>query len=355
MTTAACNPVIVGTRAGSGWRWRGPISAAAAALLLLGGVVLSMSVGASGVSIADASRVLFTGGAGTGTAGEMAGRIVWDLRLPRALCSILAGAGLATAGVLLQSVTRNPLADPGLVGITAGAGVAATIVLAVLPTAALVLPVIAFMGALVSAIAVYAVSWQPGIGASPIRMVLAGVAVNAVLGAVIGFLITAYSDRIPSVMLWTVGSFNGRSWHHVRLILPYAVAGLTLAVALHRSLGVMELGDDAARSLGVRVERVRLLAFTAAALLAGASVAVAGTIGFVGLVVPHVVRLVLGAGASPVRVLFLSMAAGAGLLLWSDLGARTVLAPSELPVGVITAAIGGPYFIYLLYRSGWLR
>jgi iron complex transport system permease protein len=351
VSSAAINPA---NDAGANThRVRGVVAACIGLAVLGFGVLLSMSVGASGVSIADAWNALFAGSAEQ--ADTLASRIVWDLRLPRAICSIIAGAGLATAGVLLQSVTRNPLADPGLVGVTAGAGVAATIVLAAIPTAALMLPMIAFIGALVSAIAVYAVSWQPGIGASPIRMVLAGVAVNAVLGAVIGFLVTAYSDRIPSVMLWTVGSFNGRSWHHVRLILPYALVGLSLAVVLHRSLAVMDLGDDAARSLGVRVERIRLIAFTGAALLAGASVAVAGTIGFVGLVVPHVVRLVLGSGASPARVLFMSMLGGAALLLWSDLGARTVLAPSELPVGVITAAVGGPYFIYLLYRSEWLR
>lgn len=278
--------------------------------------------------------------------------IVTRARLPRAACAMLAGANLAVAGVLLQSVTRNPLADPGLIGVTAGAGVAATVVLAVLPDAATALPFAAFIGATTSAVFVYAVSWRPGGGASPVRMILAGVAVNAVLGAVIGLLITAFADRIPAVLYWTAGSFNGRGWHHLRLIAPYSVAGLGLALFLAPGIRVLEFGDDTAATMGVRVERTRLLAFAAASLLAGSAASIAGLVGFVGLVVPHIVRLMLGTNRLIVPV---SMLAGAGVLLWSDLAARTVLAPSELPVGVVTGLIGGPYFIFLLYRSGWLR
>jgi iron complex transport system permease protein len=314
--------------------------------LLAAGLAASLAMGAVSIPLADVLAALRS------STDDTTSRIVWDLRLPRGLCAMLAGVNLAVAGMLLQSVTRNPLADPGLVGVTAGASTAATIVLAALPAAASALPMVAFLGALAAAVIVYAVSWQPGRGASPMRMILAGVAVNAMLGAVIGFLITAFADRIPSVMFWTAGSFNGRSWPHLWLILPYSAAGLVLAAILRRSLAVMELGDEGARSLGVRVERVRLAAFVAAALLAGSAVAVAGAVGFVGLVVPHLVRLAIGRGGAaygPMCAL-----AGATLLLWSDLGARTVLAPSELPVGVITALIGGPYFVYLLYRSGWI-
>jgi iron complex transport system permease protein len=314
--------------------------------ILLAGLAASLAFGAVRIPLSEVLAALF------GTATEQtSSRIVVDLRLPRAICALLAGANLAIAGALLQSVTRNPLADPGLVGVTAGASLAATIILAAIPSAALILPLVAFLGALGAAVLVYTVSWQPGSGASPIRMILAGVAINAILGAVIAFLITAFADRIPAVMFWTAGSFNGRSWSHLWLILPYSTLGLILAALLRPSLRVLELGDDAARGLGVRVERARLLAFSAAALLAGSAVAIAGAIGFVGLVVPHLVTLALGRGGP--AALPLTAIAGAGLLLWSDLGARTVLAPSELPVGVITALIGGPYFVYLLYRSAW--
>ncbi|MEO1585457.1 MAG: iron ABC transporter permease [Planctomycetota bacterium] len=316
------------------------------ALSIVAGLLASLVLGAVEISVREVLAVLF------GEAADTTSRIVLDARLPRALCAVLAGCNLAVAGVLLQSVTRNPLADPGLIGITAGAGMAATVVLTVLPGVAAMLPVAAFVGAMVSAVFVYAVSWQPDGGASPVRMILAGVAVNAILGAVIGLLITAFADRIPAVMFWTTGSFNGRGWSHLWLMLPYSIAGMVMASMLHRSMRVLELGDDAASTMGVRVERTRLVAFAAAALLAGSAASVAGLVGFIGLVVPHLVRLVLGSNRF---VLPVSAFAGASVLLWSDLLARTVLAPSELPVGVITGLIGGPYFIYLLYRSGWLR
>ena len=327
---------------------RARIGIAAVVLLLFAGVLLSLAVGAVPISLAEAWDALFAGQ----TATDAHRRIVMDARLPRALCALLVGGQLAVSGVLLQGVTRNPLADPGLIGVTAGAGMAATVVLAVMPSAAAALPAAAFGGAMIAAIFVYAISWRPGGGASPVRMILAGVAVNAMLGAVIGLLVTAFADRIPSVMFWMAGSFNGRGWGHLRLLLPYAAAGLALAALIHRPMRLLALGDDTAATMGVRVERTRMLAFAAAALLAGSAASVAGLVGFVGLVVPHLVRLLLGSNR---LVIPISALAGAALLLWSDLLARTALAPSELPVGVVTGLIGGPYFIFLLYRSGWLR
>ena len=325
---------------------RTPVGVALTLGCLVLGLVASLCIGAVSIPVAELLALL------QGEAAEVTERIVLDARLPRAVCAILVGANLAVSGVLLQSVTRNPLADPGIIGVTAGAGVAATIVLAVLPGAAASLPLAAFVGAMVSAVFVYAVSWRPGGGASPVRMVLAGVAVNAILGAVIGLLITAYADRIPAVMFWTTGSFNGRGWSHALLVLPYSILGLAMAVYLRRSVRVLALGDDTAATMGVRVERTRLLAFAAAALLAGSAASIAGLVGFVGLVVPHIVRLLLGSNRAIVPV---AAVAGAAVLLWSDLVARTVLAPSELAVGVVTGLIGGPYFIALLYKSGWLR
>ncbi len=318
----------------------------AATLVLISGLILSLALGAVHVPIGELARIAL------GSGDDTFRRIVLDARLPRALVALVAGCNLAIAGALLQSVTRNPLADPGIIGVTAGAGMAATIVLAAAPNAAGMLPVAAFAGAMASAMFVYAVSWRPGSGASPVRMVLAGVAVNAMLGAVIGVLITAFADRVPALMFWTAGSFNGRGWMHLRLLLPYSIAGIVLAAAITPRVRVLELGDDAAATMGVPVERTRLIAFAAASLLAGAAASVAGLVGFVGLVVPHLVRLILGSNRMVIPV---SAVVGAALLLWSDLAARTVLAPSELPVGVITGLIGGPYFIYLLTRTGWLR
>ncbi len=326
------------------------LTPAAITFILVLGLALSLALGAVRIPIAELWPIL------TGDGEGSAERIVLHARLPRALVALLAGANLAVAGVLLQGVTRNPLADPGIIGVTAGAGMAATIVLAAFPQAAHALPLAAFLGAMASAIFVYAVSWTPGGsgsgGTSPVRMVLAGVAVNAILGAVIGVLITAYADRIPAIMFWTAGSFNGRGWSHFWQILPYSALGLTLAFLIRSRVRILELGDDSASTMGIPVERTRVLAFAAAALLAGSAASVAGLVGFVGLVVPHIVRLAMGSNRLIVPI---SAFAGGALLLWADLAARTVLAPSELPVGVVTGLVGGPYFVFLLYKSGWLR
>lgn len=336
----------VHTTAGSPRRGLPRVGGGLIVLSLLVGLVFSLMFGAVSIPL-DELFSIATGAEATGSSE----RIVLNARLPRALCAMVAGMNLAIAGVLLQGVTRNPLADPHLIGVTAGAAVAATIALAAMPGLAVMLPAVAFVGALASSIFVYAVSWRPG-GASPVRMVLAGVAVNAVLGAVIGVLITVFAERIPSVMFWTAGSFNGRGWSHLAMIAPYSLVGLGLAATLQRPMRVLDLGDDTASSMGIRVERTRLIAFTAAALLAGSAASIAGMVGFIGLVIPHIVKLILGSNRF---VLPVSAIAGASVLMWSDLLARTVVAPSELPVGVITGLIGGPYFIFLLTRSGWLR
>ena len=330
-----------------GRRWlRVAIGATLVVVLIVIGLIASLALGAVDIPLVDVIKVLTGSGEKTDT------QIILQSRLPRSIAAVLVGCNLAISGTLLQAVTRNPLADPGLIGVTAGAALAATIVLAVLPSSAILLPIVAFAGAMIAAVVVYVVSWRPGAGSSPMRMILAGVAVNAVLGAVIGLLMTAFADRIPAMMFWTSGSFNGRGWGHVDMLWPYTVAGVGLALWIRPRLAVMELGDDAAVTMGVPVERTRLIAFAAAALLAGSAASVAGLVGFIGLVVPHLMRLLLGGNYGLIPV---SAVAGGALLLWSDLVARLALAPAEMPVGVITGLIGGPYFIYLLYRARWLR
>ncbi len=315
-------------------------------ILVLVGVIASLAMGAVDIPIREVLDVI------TGSGTKVNRQIIFESRLPRAIAAVMVGCNLAVSGTLLQAVTRNPLADPGLIGVTAGAALAATIVLAVLPGHALLLPIFAFVGAMIAAVVVYTVSWRPGAGSSPMRMILAGVAVNAILGAVIGLLMVAFADRIPAMMFWTSGSFNGRGWGHVEMLWPYTFVGLGMALWLRSRLAVMELGDDSAVTMGVPVETTRLLAFAAAALLAGSAASVAGLVGFIGLVIPHLIRLLLGGnyGLIPVAAI-----AGGALLLWSDLVARLALAPAEMPVGVVTGLIGGPYFIYLLYRARWLR
>lgn len=311
--------------------------------LLAGGVVVSLGIGTAELSVRQVLGVLID------RPDTPAGRIVWRIRMPRALLAGMVGVNLAVAGTLLQGIMRNPLAAPDIIGVTAGAGLAATATLVLVQGLPTFLPIAAFIGAMAAALAVYAISWQPGHGTSPIRMVLAGVAINIMLGAFTSFLMVAFGDRVQQVIFWMSGNLVDASWDKVRLILPYSVVGCITAALLARPLNALQLGEEVASGLGVSVERTRLIAMAAASLLAAAAVSVAGLIGFVGLVVPHLMRLLTGHEHG--RLLPMAMAAGAALMVWADLGARTMLAPTELPVGILTALIGGPYFIFLLYRK----
>jgi iron complex transport system permease protein len=324
-------------------RWsRGAVTVLAGVLLLGGGGVLSLVNGSVSLSWSEVGAAL------TADRGDIASNIVWNLRLPRTLLAAVVGASLAVAGVLLQGVMRNPLAAPDIIGVTAGAALAATVVLVATNGLPSYLPLCAFIGALLATGLVYGIAWQPGQGTSPMRLILAGVAIGLMLGAVTNFLMVTFSDRVQSVLLWMSGSLQDASWHQLILIWPYVLVGLLVAVTLVRPLDALQLGEETAASLGVRIERSRLIAATCAALLAGAAICVTGLIGFVGLMVPHLMRLLIGHR----HALLLPAAAlgGAVLMVWADLVARTAVAPTELPVGILTALLGGPYFVFLLYR-----
>ncbi len=288
--------------------------------------------------------------------------IVHDLLLPRALVAAMVGANLAVAGALIQGVTRNPITEPSIIGVNAGAALAVvfvTIVLPVLvggPTAGVdvlpwfdlaLLPLIAFVGAAAAALTVYALA-STGV-VTPVRLALAGVTVaifgqSLVLGA--GLLSSA---AVRFLVRWMVGGVDGMTWRHVATIAPYAIVGLVAAVLLARAVTVLSLGDDVARGLGQRVERVRLAAIALVAILAGASVSVAGPIAMVGLMVPHVARGLVG--TSYRLVIPASALLGAALMLTADVAGRVVAPPGETPVGVLTAAIGTPFFIGLARRT----
>lgn len=313
----------------------------AAAVALAAGVVVSVMYGPVELTLEQVWAALFSGGA-----DAVSESIVWNLRLPRALAGVLIGLNLAVSGALLQGTMRNPLAAPNIIGVTAGAGLAATLVLVLATGLPSYLPLAAFAGALVAALFVYSISWQPGSGTSPVRMVLAGVAVTSMLGALTTFLMVYFSDRVQPVILWMSGNLVGLSWQHLYIILPYTVIGLIIALILIPNLNVLQLGEETATGLGVRVEFSRLLAIGAASLLAASAVSVAGLVGFVGLMVPHIMRLVVGHNHA---YLIPASAIGGGLLLvWADFAARGL---SELPVGILTAMLGGPYFVFLLYRK----
>ncbi|WP_418871709.1 FecCD family ABC transporter permease [Selenomonas bovis] len=274
-------------------------------------------------------------------------QILMNIRLPRTIVALLVGVNLSLSGAVLQAVMKNPLADPHIIGISSGAGLTGILVLLLLPEyGALVTPA-AFVGAMGAAVLIYLLAWKNGI--RPVRIILAGVAVSAFLGAGISALMILYSDRVHSALMWMVGGLSARSWPHVFMLWPYALAGVFLAFLGARQLNILQLGDEVAKGLGLHVERTRILMTAVAALLAASAVSVVGLLGFVGLIVPHAARLLLG---NDYRYLLPGAALlGAAVLTASDTVARLAFAPVELPVGILMAVLGAPFFLFLLRRE----
>jgi iron complex transport system permease protein len=276
--------------------------------------------------------------------------VVWTFRLPRIVLAFLVGMALATSGTLLQGLTRNALADPGILGVSSGAAFMAVLIIVQLKTVSIsVLPWSALAGGLVTAAVIYVLAWKGGT-VTPIRLILIGIAVEAVLSAMTTvMLVFGDINDVQQAYVWMTGSVYGRNWEHVQSLGLWLIVLLPIAFFSARTLNTMGLGEDAAKGLGLRVELQRGLLLVVSVALAAAAVAVSGTIGFVGLVAPHVARRLVGPsheGLLPIAALF-----GGALLAAADLIGRVVIAPSELPVGIVTAMIGAPYFLYLLYRN----
>jgi iron complex transport system permease protein len=275
--------------------------------------------------------------------------ILWQLRLPRVVLGGLVGAMLALAGAAYQGVFRNPLADPYLLGAAAGAGLGATLAIAHGPDTSGwpvdLLPLAAFAGAVAGVVAAYALG-RSGPTRTTTSLILSGVAVAAFLTAIQTYVQQRESETLREVYGWILGRLTTAGWREVVLIVPYALVS-TAAILLHgRLIDVLAVGDDEASSLGVRAARVRLVVVAAATLATAAAVAVSGLIGFVGIIVPHTIRLL--AGSSHRLLAPLSLVAGAAFLILADLAARTVMAPAELPIGVVTAIVGAPFFALVL-------
>lgn len=274
--------------------------------------------------------------------------IVYKMRLPRNILAALVGANLAVSGILLQSVMKNPLADPGITGVSSGASVAAIIILLLAPSYTKVLPIIAFIGGAIACLLVFVMAWKNGL--KPGRIVLAGVAINTILGGVISFLSTMYSDRIQSAMLWLNGSLATKTWADVNMLFAYSIIGLIVSLLLIRSANVLQLGDEAATNLGFNVNLTRLLISGVAVFLAATSTSVVGVISFVGLIVPHISRMLMGSDHK--YTIPFSMILGSIVLLVADTLGRTIGGAIEIPVGVIMSIVGGPFFLYLLRKRG---
>ncbi len=321
-----------------------------ALVLLLASVVLATTLGPADVTAGEAlASIAHHLGLGVDPPERLTDAIVWELRMPRTLTAAVVGAGLALAGAVMQSLTRNPLADPYLLGLSSGASLGAVAVLVL--GLALALPVAAFAGALAALVLSLAIARAAG-SLTPTRMVLAGLAVSQACAAATSVVIfwTATGDSYREIVTWLLGSLARAGWDAFVLALVALVVVGTALLGSARTLDAFAFGDTAAASLGVHVERTRWVLLAAVALLTGAMVAVSGAIGFVGLVLPHAVRLVLGAPHR--RLLPVVALVGAVFLVWADTLARTVFDPRELPVGVVTALVGVPVFVAVLRRRG---
>lgn len=311
------------------------------AVLAICGCIVSLLKGSVNISYSDIWHILIE----NGTSAK--DQIVLNIRLPRTLVAALVGMNLSLSGAILQAVMKNPLADPHIIGISSGAGLAGVIIMILYPAMEYLITPVAFLGAMGAAICIYILAWKGGI--RPVRIILAGVAVSAFLGSGISALMIFYSDRVHGALMWMVGGLAARSWPHVDIILPYAIIGMILAFSGARHLNILQLGDEIARGLGLNVEVTRIAMTALAALLAASAVSVVGLLGFVGLIVPHAARLMIG---SDYRFLLPAAALlGIAVVTFSDTFARIVFSPIELPVGVIMAFIGAPFFLFLLRRE----
>ena len=324
-------------------------------LVLLLALLLAASLGTVSIPAVDIASIALKRAFGISTGARWSDTqevIVWQLRLPRVLGAALVGAALATAGVLFQGLLRNPIADPYLLGTSGGAALAATIAL-LLPVSVGILgftlvPVAAFVGALASVMIVYQIA-RVGARTPITTLLLAGFAISSMMASVMSFLMLMNQNTLQRVVLWTMGGISASGWDALRVVTPLILLGFVAAFAVTNDLNAFLLGEEQAAALGVAVERQKFVVMTIGALLTGTAVAISGLVGFVGLIVPHIVRLVLG----PDHRLLLpaSFLSGGIFLVLADLLARMVLAPSEIPLGVVTAIIGAPFFIYLLRQT----
>ena len=327
--------------------WAGGAVAFLLVSVVAGVVVGPIDLGVGAILESAAAKLHVPGATSSLTPTEEA--ILWEIRVPRVVLGALVGAMLALAGATYQGVFRNPLADPYLLGVAAGAGLGATIAIAYLPEGLRgqrALPVAAFLGGTVAVVLTYAVGRSARRERDAATLVLAGVTVAAFFTAWQTFLQQQNADTLQQVYSWILGNVPSTGWTDVVLILPYVAVAAVVILALRRVVDVLALGDDEAAALGVHVGRVRLALVVAATLGTAAAVAVTGLIGFVGIIVPHAIRLVAGIGYR--ALLPLSAIVGAGFLVLADVVARTILSPAELPIGVVTAFIGAPFFALVL-------
>ncbi|HBD65345.1 MAG TPA: iron ABC transporter permease [Clostridiales bacterium] len=304
-------------------------------------MILSISLGAVDISPSNVIRGLFIND------GSKVRQIIFNVRLHRTLTAAMVGACLALSGTILQGIMRNPLAGPGIIGVSSGAGLMAVIILILYPERTYLVPVFSFTGALLTTFLIYLLSWKGGV--DPLRMVLSGIAVSSLLNAGMQSLFILFPSRVQNTIGFTVGGLQGTGWKNFYMILPYAVVGILLTFFFRRILNVLSLGDEVAGSLGINVELIRIILITLSSVLAGAAVSTVGLLSFVGLIGPHLARLIVG---SDHKILVPSaMFLGGGLVMAADIIGRTIFRPMEIPVGIIMSLLGVPFFFYLLRQK----
>lgn len=281
-------------------------------------------------------------------------QIFVNIRIPRVLMAIFIGSSLSISGALLQAVMQNPLADPGIIGVSSGASLVAVGILIIFPQLGVFLPVFAFLGAIIACTLVYILATKNK-EIKPLRLILSGVAVNALFGGLNSLISVLNADKMQSVILWINGSLAGTSWLNVKILSRYTIIGLIISLFCTRRANLMFLGDDKAKNLGINVKNTRILLSIIAAYLSGISTALVGVIGFIGLIIPHICRLIIGSDYK--WLIPFSIINGASFLLLADTMARTVASPVELPVGTIMSVLGAPFFLMLLRKEGskWMR
>jgi iron complex transport system permease protein len=324
-------------------------------LALLAALLLAVAVGAVWVSPWSTLRLvawklgLIDRPADVERSAEV---ILFQLRLPRVLLAAVVGAALAASGTVFQGLFRNALADPAIIGVSSGAALGAVLVIVTAGAGtlgALALPLAAFAGAMGTALVVYRLA-RIGPTVHIATLLLAGIAVAAIISSLMSLVMSFSGEEIRDIYAWLLGGLVSEGWRSVGIALPVVVLGIVGAALVSHELNLVALGEERAVQLGIEVDRLKRRAIAVGAVLAAAAVSVAGVVGFVGLMTPHLLRLVIGADLR--RLLGASVLGGATLMILADLLARTVIAPSELPVGVVTALLGGPFFLFLLRREG---
>lgn len=332
----------------------------ALSLILIGTTIFAISIGSTYIEAGEVYKVLLsklTNGAIYSDVGsKMTQNIIWEIRFPRVLLGAICGAGLALCGVLMQCMTKNPIAEPYILGISSGAscGAVAVIVLGGISTLGInSISAGAFVGSLISGILVFAIGTQMGKTISTTRLVLSGMAISTIFSALTNLLIYSAknSNQANSALFWTIGSLGGAKWEV--LLFPSIILAVVLIVslAMSKSLDILLFGDDSAIILGINIKRIKSIILVLATLLTSSLVAVTGAIGFIGLVVPHICRTI--AGSDHRKLITLSSLIGAIFLLISDIIARGLFPPIEIPIGIITALVGGPFFLYLICKKNY--